>query len=122
MSSSFSQEDIPLAERLSQKKNGFVKFDPRSMNESDLSEPEVNAPKKKRANKNCPLEITSKKAVSRFRQAVKVKKKKSIDPRFDSMCGKLNQDLFEKSYSFLDEYKVIFRNHCLSSIFNGNLR
>ncbi|CAG8500473.1 6828_t:CDS:2 [Funneliformis caledonium] len=27
------------------------------------------------------------------------------DPRFDSLSGKFNEDLFEKSYSFLDDYK-----------------
>ena len=30
---------------------------------------------------------------------------KGRDPRFDERCGKLNQDLFEKSYAFLEEVK-----------------
>ena len=31
--------------------------------------------------------------------------KQRRDPRFDSLSGKFNEDLFEKSYSFLNEYK-----------------
>lgn len=27
------------------------------------------------------------------------------DPRFDSLSGTFNQELFEKSYSFLDDYR-----------------
>ncbi|CAG8524158.1 10187_t:CDS:2 [Funneliformis mosseae] len=51
--------------------------------------------------------ITSKKPVSRFRQIVEVSKSVKLrrDPRFDSLSGKFNEDLFEKSYSFLDDYK-----------------
>ena len=30
---------------------------------------------------------------------------KGRDPRFDDRCGKLNQDLFEKSYAFVDQVK-----------------
>jgi hypothetical protein len=33
------------------------------------------------------------------------KKFKSRDPRFDERSGKFNEDLFKKSYSFLDEYQ-----------------
>ncbi len=29
-----------------------------------------------------------------------------LDPRFNSLCGKLNEDLFQKSYQFLEGYKV----------------
>ncbi|KAL0589403.1 hypothetical protein ABG067_002622 [Albugo candida] len=49
--------------------------------------------------------MTSKKPVGRFRQVVDVRNKRPHDPRFDPLCGKLNQDLFAKSYSFLDSYK-----------------
>ena len=30
---------------------------------------------------------------------------KRRDPRFDKLSGQLNQDLFEKSYGFLNDYK-----------------
>jgi ribosomal RNA-processing protein 36 len=31
--------------------------------------------------------------------------RKSRDPRFDSLSGKFNEDLFQKSYSFVEDYK-----------------
>jgi ribosomal RNA-processing protein 36 len=31
--------------------------------------------------------------------------RKFRDPRFDSLSGKFNEDLFHKSYSFVEEYK-----------------
>jgi len=58
---------------------------------------------KKRENKNRPIEISSKKPVSRYREVIEVKKKKSRDPRFDNLSGKYNEDLFKKSYKFLSE-------------------
>ncbi|KAG2226779.1 hypothetical protein INT45_005744 [Circinella minor] len=59
----------------------------------------------KRDNKYSPMEVSSKKAVSRFREVVPTSGSKTRDPRFDKLSGQLNQDLFEKSYSFLDDYK-----------------
>ncbi|KAG0252859.1 rRNA biogenesis protein rrp36 [Linnemannia exigua] len=60
----------------------------------------------KRADKNRPMEIGSKKPVGRFRQVVEVASAKRRDPRFDSLSGKLDNDLFEKSYSFLKDYQA----------------
>ncbi|CAG8516257.1 2700_t:CDS:2 [Paraglomus occultum] len=54
-----------------------------------------------------PTEISSKKPVGVFRQIVEVPSKKHRDPRFDSLSGKFNEDLFEKTYSFINEYKEI---------------
>jgi ribosomal RNA-processing protein 36 len=52
------------------------------------------------------MEVTSKRPVGRFRKVVDgVKKDAGRDPRFDPLCGRLNQDLFEKSFSFLDDYR-----------------
>ncbi|CAG8565405.1 14103_t:CDS:2 [Cetraspora pellucida] len=53
------------------------------------------------------MEISSKKPVGRFRQIVEIPSniRKRRDPRFDDLSGKFNDDLFEKSYSFLNEYK-----------------
>jgi len=34
---------------------------------------------------------------------LKLRKKKSRDPRFDNLSGKYNEDLFKKSYKFLSE-------------------
>ncbi|KAF9113331.1 rRNA biogenesis protein rrp36 [Mortierella sp. AM989] len=60
----------------------------------------------KRNDKNKPMEVGSKKPVGRFRQVVEVASNKRRDPRFDSLSGKLDTDLFEKSYSFLKDYQA----------------
>ncbi|KAI8139455.1 hypothetical protein BJV82DRAFT_627295 [Fennellomyces sp. T-0311] len=59
----------------------------------------------KRENKSCPMEMSSKKAVSRLREVVPTSGPKIRDPRFDKLSGHYNADLFEKSYSFLNDYK-----------------
>ncbi|KAI8357262.1 hypothetical protein BD560DRAFT_198386 [Blakeslea trispora] len=59
----------------------------------------------KRENKHRPMEVSSKRAVGRFREVVSVQAEKRRDPRFDKLSGQLNQDLFEKSYGFLSDYK-----------------
>ncbi|KAJ8657918.1 hypothetical protein O0I10_006446 [Lichtheimia ornata] len=59
----------------------------------------------KRANKHSPMEVSSKRAVGRFREVVELNKPKVRDPRFEKLSGHFNQDLFEKSYAFLDDYK-----------------
>ncbi|KAI7907570.1 uncharacterized protein BX663DRAFT_491346 [Cokeromyces recurvatus] len=59
----------------------------------------------KRENKHKPMEITSKRAVGRFREVVQMQSVKRRDPRFDKLSGHFNQDLFEKSYSFINDYK-----------------
>lgn len=115
-----SERDLPLEERLRQKKNGFALFPtsaatvshPRATHNSeegddvdDENVDAVNGAKPKR-NKNRPLELSSRRQVSRFKNVVEVKKKKLMDPRFDATTGRLNDDLFTKSYAFLDEYKV----------------
>ncbi|KAI8993187.1 hypothetical protein BDB01DRAFT_314040 [Pilobolus umbonatus] len=59
----------------------------------------------KRESKHRPMEISSKRAVTRHRAVVELPAEKRRDPRFDKLSGQLNQDLFEKSYSFLNDYK-----------------
>ncbi|KAG0566455.1 hypothetical protein KC19_7G065200 [Ceratodon purpureus] len=55
----------------------------------------------KRANKNRPMEITSKKPVPRFREVIQAPKREVRDPRFESLCGKFDESRFKKSYSFI---------------------
>ncbi|OAD67881.1 hypothetical protein PHYBLDRAFT_118022, partial [Phycomyces blakesleeanus NRRL 1555(-)] len=55
--------------------------------------------------KKSPMEMSSKRAVGRFREVVPIAAEKRRDPRFDKMSGQFNQELFEKSYDFLDDYK-----------------
>ncbi|KAM0748156.1 DUF947-domain-containing protein [Meredithblackwellia eburnea MCA 4105] len=59
--------------------------------------------KQDRSSKHAPMEMSSKKAVSRIRQIVEPTdlKKKSRDPRFSSLSGQVNPSLFRQSYSFL---------------------
>lgn len=62
----------------------------------------------KRENKNRPREVSSKKPVSRFREVIPANKRQreqSRDPRFDEKAGSFNEDLFKKSYSFLEEMR-----------------
>ena len=51
-----------------------------------------------------PVEVSATKPVGRFRQIVPVPKK-GRDPRFESFTGRLNQDLFRKSYAFVDDVR-----------------
>ncbi|GAA6019207.1 hypothetical protein JCM11491_001417 [Sporobolomyces phaffii] len=54
-----------------------------------------------RSNKHAPTEMSTKRPVSRARQIVEPTTLKARDPRFDSLSGSVNQDLFQRSYSFL---------------------
>lgn len=70
----------------------------------------------KRANKNRPREMSSKQPVSRFREVMVGGPKRasassqSVDPRFDERAGSLNEDLFKKSYAFVEEMKQSEKN------------
>uniref|UniRef100_A0AAV1U4N1 rRNA biogenesis protein RRP36 n=1 Tax=Peronospora matthiolae TaxID=2874970 RepID=A0AAV1U4N1_9STRA len=92
--------DVPLEERLRQKRQGFA------TRKQDETHAPVIRQRAHRDNKNQPLELSSKRAVGRFRQVVEVKTKRALDPRFEAQSGRLNEDLFSKSYAFLDEYKL----------------
>lgn len=55
----------------------------------------------KRANKNRPVEMSSKKPVSRFREVIQAPKRVVRDPRFESLCGNYEESKFKTSYKFL---------------------
>jgi ribosomal RNA-processing protein 36 len=59
----------------------------------------------KRSNKHAPAEVSSKKAVSRKREAVPVIKREYRDPRFEPLSGPLNEPKLQQVYSFLDDYR-----------------
>ncbi|XP_022849719.1 ribosomal RNA processing protein 36 homolog isoform X1 [Olea europaea var. sylvestris] len=66
-----------------------------------------NAEKKSsRANKNRPMEMSSKKPVSRFREVIQVPKRVGRDPRFESLCGKLDVEGFKKRYDFIQKNEL----------------
>ncbi|KAK7059009.1 rRNA biogenesis protein rrp36 [Paramarasmius palmivorus] len=55
----------------------------------------------KRVNKHAPVEMSSKKPVTRRRSVVDVKVPEVRDPRFLSMTGPLSAEKFQENYSFL---------------------
>ncbi|CAH2038078.1 unnamed protein product [Thlaspi arvense] len=62
--------------------------------------------KKARANKNRPMELSSKRPVSRYREVVQIPKKVVRDPRFDSLSGTVDHEGFRKRYNFFFEEKL----------------
>ncbi|EQC38873.1 hypothetical protein SDRG_03831 [Saprolegnia diclina VS20] len=96
--------DLTIEERLALKKSGFANA-PKAASSDEGSGDDDDGPTTKRANKNCPREMTSKRPVARFREVLQIRKKASRDPRFDAASGKLNEDLFKKAYTFLEDYK-----------------
>lgn len=58
-----------------------------------------------RSSKHAPAELSSKKAVSRRREVVPIKKLDYRDPRFESTSGRVDESKTKKNYSFLDEYR-----------------
>ncbi|KAJ3305949.1 rRNA biogenesis protein rrp36 [Kappamyces sp. JEL0829] len=61
----------------------------------------------KRANKNMPMEMSSKRPVTRNRNVTEglSTKLKHRDPRFEPLAGKLNPELYKTSYGFIREYQ-----------------
>ncbi|KAL1198164.1 hypothetical protein V5N11_035841 [Cardamine amara subsp. amara] len=66
----------------------------------------IQVKKKARANKNRPMELSSKRPVSRYREVVQVPKKVVRDPRFDSLGGQVDLEGFRKRYNFFFEEKL----------------
>ena len=66
----------------------------------------------KRENKNQPWEMSSKKAVDRFRDVVGVSSdliqrvEEKCDPRFNSLCAEFNDELLKKSFKFVDDIRA----------------
>ena len=62
--------------------------------------------KKKKPRNRAPAEMSSKKAVTRYRVVVPNSEVSSIrkrDPRFDTLSGKLNRGHWETAYGFIDD-------------------
>lgn len=59
----------------------------------------------KRANKNRPREMSSKRPVKVTKQVIPVKKYIPRDPRFDSLCGTFDDKSFKSNYKFLNDVK-----------------
>eukprot|EP01047_Picozoa_sp_COSAG01_P105286 COSAG01_NODE_34513_length_546_cov_1.241611_1_plen_142_part_01 len=67
----------------------------------------ADAPKTRRSNKHRPLEVTSKRPVSRYREVVPTAASRARDPRFDTMSGRYDAVGCARSYAFLDEYREV---------------
>lgn len=59
-----------------------------------------------RANKNRPMEMSSKVRVGRYREVIQASKMVVRDPRFESLCGNLDTEGFKNRYSFLYEVEL----------------
>ncbi|GAB2274011.1 hypothetical protein Dimus_008781 [Dionaea muscipula] len=84
--------DVPFGELQKLRSDGTLAF-----HQKVKSSEKRNA----RANKNRPIEVSSKRPVGRYREVIQVSKKAIRDPRFESLCGKLDEDGFKKRYAFL---------------------
>ncbi|KAM9313573.1 ribosomal RNA processing protein 36 homolog [Pholidichthys leucotaenia] len=62
--------------------------------------------RKKRLNKNRPMEISAKRPVPFLRQVVPVRKPTLRDPRFDDLSGEYKPEIFEKTYKFINDIKA----------------
>lgn len=60
----------------------------------------------KRANKNRPREMSSKRPIRGVIEVNLVKKSIPRDPRFDPLCGTFNEEIFKKSYKFVNKLKL----------------
>ena len=58
-----------------------------------------------RSSKHAPAEMSSKKAVSRKREAIPVTKREYRDPRFEVLSGPLDESKIKRNYSFLEGYR-----------------
>uniref|UniRef100_A0A1A8ES15 rRNA biogenesis protein RRP36 n=1 Tax=Nothobranchius korthausae TaxID=1143690 RepID=A0A1A8ES15_9TELE len=65
-----------------------------------------NVRKKKRLNKNRPVEISAKKPAPFIRQVVPSRKPTRRDPRFDDLSGEYKPEIFEKTYKFINDIKL----------------
>ncbi|CAD6575471.1 MAG: rRNA bioproteinsis protein rrp36 [Alectoria sarmentosa] len=69
-----------------------------------------------RTSKHAPAELSSKKAVSRKREAVPVPKMNHRDPRFEPLSGAVDQGKTKQNYSFLDSYRDSEKSELKSAI------
>lgn len=88
--------DVPFEELQKARSNGGTSLFARNKPKIDT----------KRANKNRPMEITSRKPVPRFREVIQAPKRVIRDPRFESLCGQFEESKFKSAYSFLYNEKL----------------
>lgn len=100
------------AERaMDQKQKGLVERDSESLNPSRTQSPQEESGSEdekdrkskhvKRHNKHAPMEVTSKRPVTRKRLVVDVSTFEPRDPRFVSVVGEYSSEKFQRHYEFL---------------------
>ncbi|EPY52409.1 DUF947 family rRNA processing protein [Schizosaccharomyces cryophilus OY26] len=94
-----AQEKLKLEQKKAQRKE--LALNRKKEGKTDEHEGHHRTERKKHA----PMEVSSKRPVSRFREVVDVPKKFTRDPRFDSLSGNLNKEKVKKNYSFVFEYR-----------------
>ena len=113
------EEELPLAVRLQRMKDGFggenrrlisAKRAANAASSEDQGGPEVlrgsKAISKARKSSHAPKELPANRPVPKRYTVIKPQaKKKPRDPRFSSLHGSLNEDLFRKSYGFLSNLR-----------------
>ena len=109
-------EDVPFGELLALKRNGgSTGYDREAADRAEASlqrersaAGERGKKKAPKRHKSRPMEQSSKKPVSRYREVVNiqgVKRRASRDPRFDAMSGAYDEARHSKAYQFLEEYR-----------------
>lgn len=103
-----AQESLPPTRRKSKKAAAAVAKEPTEERprwerpEKKISRPEI----AQRVSKHAPQEQSSKKPVSRRREAVHDNRRKARDPRFDTgLGGTVDEAKTRAAYSFLDDYR-----------------
>lgn len=94
--------------KLAEKKKSVFEDDQDEVEEDEESDgdSDEDGPPHARTSKHAPAVQSSKRAVSRKRQVVDVKKPKLRDPRFDNIGGpRPDEHTLKKRYGFLDDYK-----------------
>ncbi|KAM6972487.1 ribosomal RNA processing protein 36 homolog [Aplochiton taeniatus] len=61
-----------------------------------------NPTRRKRLNKNRPMEMSAKRPAPFLRQVAPVKKSVHRDPRFDDLSGEYKPEIFEQTYNFIN--------------------
>lgn len=71
-----------------------------------IEETKVKKGPKPRANKNRPMEVSSKQRHDPLSKLPKVKERVVRDPRFDDISGTFREDIFHRDYSFIKDLKI----------------
>eukprot|EP00246_Nothoceros_aenigmaticus_P018503 TRINITY_DN9697_c0_g1_i2.p1 TRINITY_DN9697_c0_g1~~TRINITY_DN9697_c0_g1_i2.p1 ORF type:complete len:187 (-),score=37.44 TRINITY_DN9697_c0_g1_i2:64-624(-) len=74
----------------------------------------------KRANKNRPMEISSRKPVPRHREVIQAPKKVLRDPRFESLTGNFDEGRFKQAYKFLYDEELPAERQRLQKLLEKN--